>query len=173
MKNNKLLFSPYNLQSFVSIKSSGKSEKPRGQENNLVEKWEPIDSSDSQRHRAAEQLRARCQWTLEPSFPGTVSQGNLRMEGPVSKKCSKNLGGVGGDSTGISWRLRSENMGIGLGSRERRECCLQPVQTTVKANPINAFPVMLVCLCSITMFLQEYKAKKVQWSSKSKQLECR
>lgn len=170
MKNNKLHFSPYSLQSFVSIKSSGKSKKPRGQENNLVGTWEPIDSSDSWRHRTAEQLRERFQWSLEPSFPGAVPQGNSRMEWPVSKKCRENLDVVGGDSTGISGRLRSESMDIVLGSREK---CLQPVQTTVKTNSTNAFPVISLGLCSITVSLQDYKAKKVQWSSESKQLVCR
>lgn len=157
MKNNKLLFSPYSLQSFVSVESSGKSEKPRGHKNNLVEKLEPIDSSDSQRHRAAEHLRAKCQWSLEPSFPGAVPQGNLRMEQPVSKK-----------KPWRGWRWQywnklnssSENKDIGQGSREH---CLQPVQTTVKANSVNAFPVILLCWCSITMSSQECKVKKVQW----------
>lgn len=101
MKNNKLRFSTYSLQSFVSIKSSGKSKKPRGQENNLVEKWEPIDSSDSWRHRAAEQLS---EVSMKPGtkFARGCTTGQFKDGGPASKKCRENLGGVGGDSTGRS-----------------------------------------------------------------------
>lgn len=72
---------------------SRKSEKPRGQENNLIGKWKPINSSESQGHRAAEQLRVWCQLSLEPSFPGAVPQGSLRMEERVPQKCGENPGG--------------------------------------------------------------------------------
>jgi len=62
---------------------------------------------------------------LEPGFPGPVPQGILRVE---EQECLKNtkktLEGIGGDSTGIRERLRSESKDIGLGSRENG---LQPV----------------------------------------------
>lgn len=76
MKNNKPHFFPDSLQSFVSIKVTWKFEKPGGQENNLIGKRKPMDSSDSQRHRAAEQLTARCQLSLELSFLEAEPQGS-------------------------------------------------------------------------------------------------
>lgn len=81
---------------------TGKFEKPGGQENNLIRKWKPMDSSDSQRHRAAEQLTARRQLSLEPSFLETGPQGSLRLEEPeCPKNAEKTLVWFRGDSTGI------------------------------------------------------------------------
>lgn len=93
MKNNKLHFPPDILQSFISIKVSGKSEKPRESENNPTGRWKPMDTSDSQRQRAIEQLIARCGLSLKASFPQAVPQSNLRMEETVSQKSRGNSEG--------------------------------------------------------------------------------